>query len=113
LGARAGRMSGISSWPFYLGGRFLSWLTSFIYGAKMTDIVTGYKVFKTTVLRDIQFSSNGFEFCPEVTVKVIKKGIPILEVPISYIPRSVIEGKKIRWTDGVLAAWTLLRFRFR
>jgi len=112
LGARAGRNLGISTWYFYLGGRFLSWLTSCLYNAKITDTATGYKVFRTSILREINFSADGFDFCPEVTAKLLKKGISILEVPISYSPRSVAEGKKIRWTDGLIAIWTLLKIRF-
>lgn len=112
LGARTGRSFGISNWRFYLGGRFLSWLTSWLYGARMTDTATGYKVFLTSVLRELALTAEGFDFCPEVTAKVLKKGIPILEIPISYLPRSIAEGKKIRWRDGLIAVWTLVRIRW-
>lgn len=111
LGARSGKPTGISKLRFYLGGRFLSWLTSRLYGVTMTDMATGYKVFATSLLRDLDLQARGFEFCPEVTAKILKKGVPILEVPISYQPRSIAEGKKIRWTDGVKAIWTLVRIR--
>lgn len=113
LGAQAGRSFGISSWAFYLGGRFLSWLTSFLYGAKMSDVATGYKVFRTQVLRDLRHQADGFEFCPEVTAKLLKQGTSILEVPIAYTPRSIAEGKKIRWVDGLVAMWILIKFKFR
>ncbi|MCD4813260.1 glycosyltransferase family 2 protein [bacterium] len=113
LGAKSGRAFGISSWSFYLGGRFLSWLTSVLYGARITDSATGYKVFRTSLLREIDFKAQGFEFCPEVTAKILKKKISILEVPISYTPRSVAEGKKIRWVDGFIAIGTLLKYRLR
>lgn len=113
LGARAGRRFGVSNWAFYLGGRFLSWLTSFLYGAKMTDVATGYKVFRTQVLRDLHHQANGFEFCPEVTAKLLKQGTPIIEVPIAYTPRSIAEGKKIRWQDGLVAIRTLIKYKFR
>jgi glycosyltransferase involved in cell wall biosynthesis len=113
LGARAGRHTGVSNPAFYWGGRFLSWLTRILYGAKMTDVATGYKVFRTDVLRGLPLTRDGFEFCPEVTAMLLRQGIPILEVPISYSPRSVLEGKKIRWTDGLTAISTLLALRFR
>ncbi len=113
LGARAGRQTGVSNPAFYWGGRFLSWLTRILYGAKMTDVATGYKVFRADVLRGLGLVRDGFEFCPEATALLLKQGIPILEVPISYSPRSVLEGKKIRWTDGLIAIRTLLALRFR
>jgi len=78
----------------------------------MTDVATGYKAFRTSLLRGIQLTCDGFEFCPEATGKLLKQGVSILEVPIAYSPRSVAEGKKIRWTDGVVAIWTLLRIKF-
>ncbi|MEW6516666.1 MAG: glycosyltransferase family 2 protein [candidate division FCPU426 bacterium] len=112
LGKRAGRRFGVSAPAYYWGGRFLSWLTRLLYGARMTDVATGYKVFRSDVLRGLPLSGDGFEFCPEVTARLLRQGIPILEVPISYSPRSVLEGKKIRWTDGLTAIRTLLALRF-
>jgi dolichol-phosphate mannosyltransferase len=102
----------VSYFRYYLGGRVLSWLTNLLYNAHITDEPTGYKVFTTNVLKDIGLKSTGFEFCPEVTAKVRKKGYEIHEVPISYYPRSLEEGKKIGWRDGVEAIWTLLKYRF-
>ncbi len=111
LGRKIGRTNQISYWRYYLGGRFLSWLTSFLYGAKMSDVATGYKVFRTDLLRSLDLKHKGFDFCPEVTAKLLSKGRSILEVPISYTPRSIAEGKKIRWRDGLIAIWTLLKYR--
>ncbi len=111
LGRQKGRSARISYWRYYLGGRFLSWLTSFLYGAKMSDVATGYKVFRTDLLRSLNLKHKGFDFCPEVTAKLLSKGLSILEVPISYTPRSIAEGKKIRWRDGLIAIWTLLKYR--
>lgn len=111
LGARAGRPTGISKLSFYLGGRFLSWLTGRLYGVTMTDMATGYKVFLASLLRELDLRSRGFEFCPEVTAKILEKGIAIIEVPIAYQPRSLAEGKKIRWTDGCKAIWTLIKIK--
>lgn len=98
---------------FYLGGRFLTWLANRLYGLRITDEPTGYKVFRTEVIRRLPLKSEGFEFCPEVTALVALSGIPIVEVPISYHPRSVAEGKKIRWRDGWIAIRTLLRYRMQ
>jgi len=101
-----------SSLAFYLGGRFLSSLASILYRIKITDEPTCYKMFKVDVIRSIKLKCKGFEFCPEVTAKVAKKGYEIYEVPISYQPRKIKEGKKIRWKDGVVAIWTLIKYRF-
>lgn len=97
---------------YYVGGLFLSWLTNLLYRSKITDEPTCYKVFRRDVLDSIELKCKRFEFCPEVTAKVLKKGIKIVERPISYNPRSIGEGKKIRWRDGVEAIFTLLRYRF-
>ncbi len=96
---------------FYLGGRFLTWLANLLYGLRITDEPTGYKVFRTEIIRGLNLQSEGFEFCPEVTALVALSGVPITEVPISYRPRSREQGKKIRWRDGWIAIWTLLRYR--
>ncbi|MBA2123563.1 glycosyl transferase [bacterium Unc6] len=101
-----------SSFFFYLGGRILSFLANFFYNAGITDESTCYKMFKTKVIKEINLKCKGFEFCPEITAKVRKKGYKITEVPISYYPRSVKEGKKIKWKDGIEAIWTLLKYRF-
>jgi dolichol-phosphate mannosyltransferase len=97
---------------FYFGGLFLSWLTNLLYGSKITDEPTCYKVFRKDVIDSIELKCMRFEFCPEVTAKVLKKGIKIVERPIAYYPRSISEGKKIRWQDGVEAIFTLFRYRF-
>jgi len=101
-----------SSFSFYWGGRLLSWITTWLYGARVTDEATGYKVIKTNLFRDIGLETDGFEFCPEVTAKLLQRGVAIHEVPISYNPRSWEEGKKIRWADGIVAIWTLVKYRF-
>lgn len=96
----------------YLGGRFLTWLANALYGLHITDEPTGYKAFRTKVIRGLPLAGKGFEFCPEVTALLGLRHIPIVEVPIGYHPRSVAEGKKIRWRDGFMAIWTLIRYRF-
>jgi len=97
---------------FFLGAKFLTWLTNFLYGCNIRDEATGYKVFRASLLKRIPLKGNRFEFCPEVTAKVCRMGEAIHEVPISYDPRPKGAGKKIRWNDGMSAIWTLLWYRF-
>jgi len=97
---------------FFLGAKFLTWLTNFLYGCNIRDEATGYKVFRSSLLKRIPLQGNRFEFCPEVTAKICRMGEAIHEVPISYDPRPKGDGKKIKWTDGLDAIWTLLRYRF-
>ncbi|MBI5417879.1 glycosyltransferase family 2 protein [Candidatus Poribacteria bacterium] len=101
--------SGIS---FYIGGIFLSILTNLLYGTNLTDEPTCYKMFSTSLIKSLNLKCERFEFCPEVTAKIAKRKIFIKELPISYFPRHKNEGKKIGWWDGVVAIWTLLKFRF-
>ena len=101
-----------SSLAFYFGGRLLSVITNILYGTKITDEPTCYKMFKTDLIKSIKLECMGFEFCPEVTAKVLKKRYKIYEVPIKYAPRNIKVGKKIRWKDGAIAIWTLLKHRF-
>jgi len=101
-----------SSLLYYLGGVFLTWLTNILYGTRITDVTTCYKLFKTNVIKKLSLKCKGFEFCPEVTVKLVKKGIKIYEVPIKYFPRGSKEGKKLKWKDGLKIAWTLIKYRF-
>lgn len=101
-----------SSFAFYWGGIFLSVLTNVLYGSNISDESTCYKMFRTDFLKELNLKSKGFDFCPEVTAKVLKRKVKIYEVPISYTPRLHNEGKKIRWHDGLKAIWTLVKFRF-
>jgi dolichol-phosphate mannosyltransferase len=112
-GSRNLRRNPRSSWSFYWGGRLVSWVANILYGSHITDEATGYKVLRTDLLRSLNLQSTGFEFCPEVTGKVLRRGIEIHEVPISYRPRSFDEGKKINWRDGLRAIWTLLKYRLQ
>lgn len=98
---------------YALGGLFLTFLTNFLYGSKITDESTCYKMFRTEVIKNMNIESFGFEFCPEITAKVLKMGLKIHEVPISYNSRRIKEGKKIRFNDGLKAIKTLVKYRFR
>ena len=97
---------------FYFGGRLLSLVTNLLYAQHLTDEPTCYKMFDTELLRSIRLHSTGFEFCPEVTAKVCRRGYKIQELPIRYYPRSIEEGKKINWKDGIIAIWVLIKIRF-
>lgn len=96
---------------FYVGGQVVTLLANVLYNQRLTDEPTCYKVFDADFLRSIPLECTRFEFCPEVTAKVAKRGIRIRELPISYYPRSIAEGKKISWLDGIEAIWVLLKYR--
>lgn len=98
---------------FYWGGRLVSFVTNLLYGQHLTDEPTCYKMFATSLLKSIELRCTGFEFCPEVTAKVSRLGHKIKEIPIDYYPRSIEEGKKIKWTDGLEAIKTLIKYRFK
>jgi glycosyltransferase involved in cell wall biosynthesis len=91
--------------------RFLTVLTNILFGGRLTDMETAYKVFKREVIERVRLRCVGFDFEPEVTARVLMAGIRIVEVPIGYKPRREDEGKKIRWIDGVDAIYTLLKCR--
>jgi len=97
---------------FYWGVRLISWVANVLYGVQVTDEATCYKIFQTDVLKGLNLRCKRFEFCPEVTAKLGKKGISIYEVPISYNPRKREDGKKISWRDGLQAVWILIKYRF-
>lgn len=95
-----------------LGNTVLTLMTNILYDAILSDMETGYKAFRADVIKAIPLHSRRFDFEPEVTAKVLKRGYRIFEVPISYYGREYWEGKKIGWKDGVAAVWTLLKYRF-
>jgi dolichol-phosphate mannosyltransferase len=83
-----------------------------LFFQKLTDEATCYKAFRTELLQRMHLTCVRFEFCPEVTAKSIRMGEKILELPISYTPRTIAAGKKIRWFDAPDAFWTLFKHRF-
>jgi glycosyltransferase involved in cell wall biosynthesis len=95
-----------------VANRGLTFVTNILYNAILSDMETCYKVFLAEVARDMVIHARGFEFEPEFTAKVLKQGIRIYEVPISYNGREWNEGKKIKWTDAPIALWTLVKYRF-
>ena len=97
----------------YVANRALSIASNLLFGLSITDEATCFKLFRTDLLRSYDLECERFEFCPEVTAKTGNRGIPIVEVPISYSARAIADGKKIRWTDGVEAMWVLVKHRVR
>ena len=95
-----------------LANLFLTGLTNLLYGSSLSDMATAYKVFRSHVIKSIKLRSSRFEFEPEVTAKLLLAGHKIFEVPISFNPRTIDEGKKIGWVDGVEYIYTLFQYRF-
>lgn len=95
-----------------LGNKFLSLLTNILYGSTLTDMETCYKAFKADFIKDIEIKSNRFDFEPEITAKVLKRGARLYELPVSYYGREFSEGKKITWKDGFHAIIALIKYRF-
>lgn len=96
----------------YVGNRFLSFVTNILYNTTLSDMETCYKLFSRDAIDGITIKSNKFDFEPEITAKILRKGIRIYEVPISYAGREADEGKKITWRDGLPALWALTKYRF-
>jgi glycosyltransferase involved in cell wall biosynthesis len=100
-------------WPNRIVTLLLAWLVRVLYGQPITDEATCYKAFRADVLRALPLRCERFEFCPEVTALLSRRGHRIVEVPIRYRARTSNQGKKIRWTDAVAAAWMLIALRVR
>src|ERR1035437_2725589 len=97
----------------YFGNRFLSLVTSILYGQWITDMETCYKLFPKTAVSKMKINAHGFEFEPEITSKLLKRGYKINEVSITATPRGYDEGKKLNTIrDGSKALWYLLKYRF-
>ena len=94
------------------GNSFLSLLTGILYNTTLTDMETGYKVFKRGVLGNMDIKSRDFTVEAEITAKVFKKRYRVYEVPISYYGRDYSEGKKIRWWHGISAVWALIKYKY-
>lgn len=94
-----------------VGNQFLNFLVNILYNTTLSDMETCYKLIPTELLREIQLKSNGFEIETEITCKILKKNIRIYEVPISYVGRDFLEGKKITWMDGMKAIFYIIKYR--
>jgi dolichol-phosphate mannosyltransferase len=99
-------------WRYRFGNVVLRFLANLLYGANITDEATAYKAFRREVITGIPLKCKRFEFCPEITAKLRKRGHVIHEVPIDYSSRNIAEGKKIKAKDGLMAISTLIRLRF-
>jgi len=98
--------------PNLIVNRLLAWMVRVLYGAPLTDEATCYKLFRRDAILSVPLTCRRFEFCPEVTAKLLRRGHKIVEVPVRYEARTMAQGKKIRWTDAVTAIWTLLKYRW-
>lgn len=96
-----------------IGNAAVTGWTNLLFGSRLTDEATGYKVLKTPLLRELRLECDGFDFCAEVTAKLLRRGVRIVEVPVRFNPRTYVEGKKIGWRDGIITLWTLLKYRFQ
>jgi glycosyltransferase involved in cell wall biosynthesis len=96
-----------------VGNRALSFLTGLLYNTTLSDMETGYKAFRTDVLKSLRLTEDGFGVEPEITAQICKRKLRVYEMPISYYGRTYDEGKKIRWTDGLIAIRVLLEHRVR
>ena len=96
----------------WMGNRMLSLVTNVLYNTTLSDMETCYKLFDRKVFDGVTIRSDRFDFEPEITAKVLRKGVRIYEVPISYTGREFHEGKKITWRDGFAALYALVKFRF-
>jgi glycosyltransferase involved in cell wall biosynthesis len=106
-----GRVEGMRL-PNRIANFLLSWLVTLLYGQRITDEATAYKAFRRELVQSIELNCQRFEFCPEVTAKILRQGIPIKEVPVTYRARTFEEGKKIGYRDFFIAVATLVRYRF-
>lgn len=98
--------------PNWVANRILTATANMLYGHRLTDEATCLKLIRTSLLREMQLQCRGFEFCPEVTAKLGRMGVEIVEVPVRYQARDAANGKKVRWRDGVVAMAVLLRHRW-
>ena len=96
----------------YVGNRMLTLMTNVLYNTMLTDMETCYKAMRVDVLRSMALKSNRFGIEPEITAKIFKRGYRVYEVPITYDGRGYGDGKKITWRDGIVAIWTLFKYRF-
>ena len=96
---------------FRIGSFLVTRAANLLFDCRLTDEPTCYKAFDASLLKSLPLKATGFELCPEVTGWVRKRGETIVEVPVRYDRRTVAEGKKLRWRDGLIALWTLLRVR--
>lgn len=96
----------------YWGNRVINAVLNLFWGTRLTDVETCYQMFRRSVIADMEFERTDMSFSIELTLKLVRKGLRIREVPVSYRPRSRAEGKKLYWMDGVISLWVLVKYRF-
>ena len=106
------RQKGPFPWYSILANWLLTTYTNILYRSRLTDMATAYKLVRTDIFKSFNLKCIGFEFDPEITAKILRLGHKIVEVPISYQPRSIKEGKKISWKDGFKHIYYLTKYRF-
>lgn len=106
-----GRIEGMML-PNFIANKLLTWFTNLLFNSRITDLCTGYKLYRTDIVRAIPLVRDGFDLEHELTAKLLKKGCRIVDVPITYQGRGVSAGKKVRWTDFFINVKTLLKYRF-
>lgn len=106
------RNSGKFLFLSFIANKFLTFITQILYKTALTDMETCFKAFRADVIKNIEIKSDRFDFEPEITAKILKKGIRFRELPISYNARTAEEGKKINWKDGIQAVFALIKYRF-
>lgn len=96
---------------FLLGNKVLTWWMNTLFGSRLTDSYTCYKLLPTPLFQGLHLRSNGFELEAEICARCLRRGIPVVELPVAYKPRTIEDGKKIRWTDAVQGMWMMVRVR--
>jgi dolichol-phosphate mannosyltransferase len=96
----------------YYANKLFALMATILYGVRVSDEATCYKAFRTDVLKSLDLRCNRFEFCPEVTARLLKRRYRFIEVPIWYKARTHAQGKKITWRDGIECIWALIKYRF-
>jgi glycosyltransferase involved in cell wall biosynthesis len=112
MGSRFKRTNQVHRTVHYLGNRFLTLFSNLCSGLYLSDMETCYKFFRADLIKNVTLESDRFGFEPEITAKIAKLKLRVMEFPISYFPRNYLEGKKITWKDGVAAIRHILYFNF-
>jgi len=97
---------------YWWGGQFVSIITRLLYGSHIKDVNNGYKIMTRNLWNSLNLKSNRFQICEEITAKLLKRNEKIIQIQTQYSPRTKKQGKKLRFTDGIVSIWTLLKYRF-
>jgi len=111
-GSRNLQVNPRSKLSYYYGGKLVTAFVNILFNSHLTDVNTCYKMIYSNLLKSLNIQQKKFSFCEEVTVKLLKRKIKIIEVPVGYSPRRFTDGKKIRFYDGLTAILTILKYKF-